>query len=158
MENFKKLLYLTAFSCMACDGEIAKKEVELLNDMKESFFEGVETETLSEKWMALLKKDGKSFLRDYLNELSHNELSEDEELKILEVVVKTIYADEKIEYNEVKFFRSIRNRLNSTDDIILERIEGIEDFWLNADNNPTLADLDDDYFNKVNFEDLKIEK
>src|SRR5690606_22885611 len=63
--------------------------------------------------------DGTKFLRSYLNELTSIQLSEPDELKLIEAAIDTIKADEKVEYSEIKFFKVIRSKLKIGNDPIL---------------------------------------
>ena len=47
-------------------------------------------------------------------------MSEQNELKLIEVAIETIKADEKIEYSEVKFFKVIRSNLKIKNEVIIE--------------------------------------
>ena len=60
------------------------------------------------------------------------DLSDDEELALIEFAVETIKADELIEYSEIKFFKAIRHNLKLSDEKILAKHDDIE-FWLEDD-------------------------
>ena len=47
-------------------------------------------------------------MKGYLNELSSNNMNKEEELQIVDFAIKTIEADEKVEYSEIKLFKKIR--------------------------------------------------
>lgn len=76
--------------------------------------------------------NAKQFVQDYFDILSKSELSENEEFALILFALKTIYADELVEYSEVKFFKNIRHRLNVSDERIIEKFKTeyseIEDF------------------------------
>jgi hypothetical protein len=69
------------------------------------------------------------------------------ELKIIEVAISTIKADDKIEYSEIKFFKVIRSKLNIQTSKILEVHADFEDY-LEQDilSSAYLAQLQDDFF------------
>ena len=126
-------LYLkTLFCCMACDGEIAKAEVEMVKHLSSEYdiFSNIEIESYLNKWITAINENGTVFLKNYLNELSNVNLSLSEQLFIVDLVIKTIEADERIEYSEIKFFKKIRNRLSITDEEILRKYPDKEDFLL----------------------------
>lgn len=127
----KKVLFLkTAFSCMACDGEIAKEEVDLIKLLAEktNLFEGVNVEDLLNSFIQEINKKGKMFLIDYLGEIKVTEFTKTEELELLNLAFKTINSDNVIEYSEVKFFKKIRMRLDVSDEDILETYPEMEEF------------------------------
>lgn len=126
----KELFLKTAFSCMACDGEIANEEISLVKSLAEktSLFEGIDVESVLNSFIHEINKKGKVFLVDYLAEIKTAEFTKIEELTLLDLAFKTINSDNIIEYSEVKFFKKIRTRLDITDDEIIETYPEMEDF------------------------------
>jgi uncharacterized tellurite resistance protein B-like protein len=111
--NLNKILLKTAFSCMACDGDIDKSELVLIMTMhqKNKIFGDIEIDYELDHLIQAINQDGQKFINNYFNELISSELSEQDELKIIEVAIKTIKADDKIQYSEIKFFKVIRSKL-----------------------------------------------
>lgn len=138
---------------MACDGEIAKEEIVLVNDItsKQDIFKDMNIETIINGYIASINKKGLSFLKQYLKELDEQTLSVDEQLKVVDFAVKTIFADNKIEYSEVKFLKKIRNRLSLTDKQILDIHPEIEDFLL-----PDINETKDIEWNNLVFENINL--
>lgn len=129
----KKELYLkTVFCCMACDGDIAKEEVDMVRELcsQNGMFEGMNSEEYINRWISDINADGSRFLSSYLNDVSNTDLTTDEQLLFVDLAIKTIEADNKIEYSEVKFFKKIRFRLSVSDEAILARHPNKEDFLL----------------------------
>lgn len=126
-------LYLkTMFCCMACDGDIAPEEISFIKTIavETSLFEGMELETILNGYVSEINRNGKLFLRKYLNELSESNLTAEDELLIVKLAIKMIEADNRIEYAEVKFFKKIRSRLSVSDEQILTQHPDKEDFLL----------------------------
>lgn len=99
-------LYLkTIFCCMACDGEIAKEEIELVKYLSSEYdiFSEVEIETCLNKWISSINENGALFLKEFLNELSEANLSASEQMLVVDFAIRTIEADKRIEYSEIKF-------------------------------------------------------
>ncbi len=129
----KQKLYLkTMFCCMACDGEIAQEEIELLKGiaMQTTMFVDLDVETLLNSYISEINQNGSQFLRKYLNELSEENLTAEEELQIVDLSIKMIEADHHIEYSEIKFFKKVRSRLSVSDNQILAQHPDKEDFLL----------------------------
>ena len=129
----KQKLYLkTMFCCMACDGEIAQEEIELLKGiaMQTTMFVDLDVETLLNSYISEINQNGSQFLRKYLNELSEENLTAEEELQIVDLSIKMIGADHHIEYSEIKFFKKVRSRLSVSDNQILAQHPDKEDFLL----------------------------
>lgn len=148
-DNFNTLLLKTAFSCMACDGDIDKREVQLLkslsNEKKE--FGEIDINSQLDTLLLAINKDGYKFLSDYFHELTSIELTEAQELKIVEVAIDTIKADDKVEYKEIKFFKVIRSKLNISDEQILSIHPDFEEY-LEKDiiSDLYLSRLQNDFF------------
>ena len=128
--SFDKLLLKTAFCCMASDGDIDKREIALIKLMCEKSTLFKELNFLDEinNLINKLNSKGKEFISNYFDLLKKSSLSEEEELILIDFAIKTIKADEKIEYSEIKFFKNIRHRLNVSDDKILASFPDIEQF------------------------------
>jgi uncharacterized tellurite resistance protein B-like protein len=147
--NFDKLLLKTAFSCMACDGDIDKREIELIKQLhnENKTFGEIDIDSELEGLLIEINNDGHQFLKNYFSELANAELSETNELQLIEVAIKTIKADDIIEYSEIKFFKVIRSKLKISDNKILEKNPDFEDY-LEQDiiSDSYLSRLTDDFF------------
>lgn len=148
-KHFDKLLLKTAFSCMACDGDIDKREVKLIKKLQKEnkTFGEMDINTEMDALLLAINKDGQQFLKDYFKELTTAALTEDNELNIIKVAIDTIKADEKVEYSEIKFFKVIRSKLKIDNEPILEKYPDFEDY-LEQDiiTDSYLSRLQDDFF------------
>lgn len=152
--NIKELYLKTIFCCIACDGDIAKEEIALVQKMvsEDETFDGIDVKSLLDKWITDINENGTSFLRTYLSELADSNLTEQEQLTITDLAIKAIEANNRIEYSEVKFFKKIRVRLTVNDDAILKQHPDKEDFLL-PDLNVAEDPLWDD---NVKFEKIEL--
>ncbi len=157
--TFDKLLLKTAFCCMASDGKIVPKEVKKIKELcAESplfidFDFGKEINILRTK----INDRGSEFIQYYFELLNNTQLSKDEELNIIDFAIKTINADEVIEYSEIKFFKAMRNCLTITDEIILGVYPDLE-FYLEADihTGSKLDKLINNYLSSVELPQFEI--
>ena len=157
--NFNNLLLRTAFSCMACDGEIAPEEVALIKNMaiEKAMFGDINIDEELNFLLAEINSKGKGFLKQYLLYVSEQDLTTEQECSILQVAVDTIQSDEKIEYSEIKFFKVLRSNLkNVTDEQILENVIGIDESYLAEDIKQSYLELFDAYFNNLELKELTI--
>lgn len=147
--NFDKLLLKTAFSCMACDGDIDKREVKLIKKLhkENKTFGEIDINSELDTLLLAINKDGHQFLKDYFNELTTSDLTTANELNIIEVAIDTIKSDEKVEYSEIKFFKVIRSKLKIGDEPILEKHPDFE-AYLEQDiiSESYLSRLQEDFF------------
>tara|TARA_R100000789_G_scaffold57465_1_gene55489 strand:- start:169 stop:708 length:540 start_codon:yes stop_codon:yes gene_type:complete len=147
--HFNKLLLKTAFSCMACDGDIDKREVKLIKQLhkENKTFGEIDINSELDTLLLAINKDGNQFLKNYFKELKATDLSEANELKLVEVAIGTIKADDKVEYSEIKFFKVIRSKLKIENEAILENHPDFEEY-LEQDiiSESYLSRLKDDFF------------
>ena len=124
-----------------------------MNDItsKQESFRNINIEAIINDYVAAINEKGVLFLKQYLKELEAQKLSIEEQMIIIDLAIQTIYADSKIEYSEVKFFKKIRNRLSLNDEQILTKYPDIEDFLL-----PDINVIEDPEWNDVIFENINL--
>lgn len=116
-------LYLkTAFCCMACDGEIAPKELELVKHFaaSASYFKDIDVQSNLNKYVAEINERGAQFLFEYLKSITTSSLNQQQEKDLALIAIKMILEDNKIEYSEISFFKKIRAKLKLSDEALLE--------------------------------------
>lgn len=152
MKN-KELFLKTIFACMACDGDIATEEIQLLRELitQTDLFNDIDVEVTLKRYVDSINQNGVIFLSQYLNEVADDELSKEEQLCLVDLAFKTIEADNRIEYSEVKFFKKIRVRLSLTDGEILAKYPEKEDFLL-----PDLNIAEAPEWNNVTFAEITL--
>ena len=159
-----ELLLKTAFACMSCDGDIATEEVELIKQManEKHLFGDIDIDKELNKLVEEINQKGKGFLKQYLVSMAEESLTEEQELKVADVAVQTIRADNRIEYSEIKFFKVVRSNLKIvSDETLLEKIDGIDENYLAQDIQADYLQMYDDYFSTIElpkFEMMKINK
>ena len=129
----KEELYLkTVFCCIACDGDIATEEVNMVRELcsKDNVFSSLDSEKYFNSWITEINEQGGIFLQSYLKEINSVELNEKEQLLLVSLAIKAIEIDNRVEYAEVKFFKKIRSRLTISDEAILAEHPDKEDFLL----------------------------
>ena len=128
----KELYLKTAFCCMACDGNIAEEEVQLIRDYtKESLvFQGLDVEKLLNDYIKAINATGISFLNSYLSEIKSIDMTETEELQLVKIAIQMIEADKEVLYSEIKFFKRIRKCLSVSDEVLNREFPDKEDFFL----------------------------
>lgn len=147
-----ELFLRTAFACMSCDGEIASEEVELIKQMskEKQLFGEIDIDKELDELVREINLKGKGFLKQYLVNLAEESLTEEQELKVADVAVQTIRADNRIGYSEIKFFKVLRSNLKIvSDETLLEKIEGIDENYLAQDIQAGYLQMYDDYFNTI---------
>ena len=148
---------------MACDGEIANEELELVKHFATSstVFEGLEIEKQLNEYVAEINDQGLSFLAGYINNIVNAQLTEQQELDLAKIAIKMIEADKKIEYSEISFFKRIRSNLNVSDEKLLDLFQDETLFEKFPEVKPEdflLPDIivDDDLNWNVTFENIEL--
>ena len=128
----KEIYLKTLFCCCACDGKIAPEEIELIKTIvsRGCVFKNEDIEMPLNEYIREINQQGKAFLNGYLDELSDCELSDDEQLTLVELAINMLEADNQVVYSEVVFFKKIRARLSITDEKILAKLPDKEDYFL----------------------------
>lgn len=161
--TFDKLLLKTAFCCMASDGNIDKREVELIKKMCEqsSLFNDFDFNKEINILLSKINERGTEFIEYFFNLLNNTELTEKEELMVIEFAINTINADDVVEYSEIKFFKAIRKCLKISDEKVLEVYPDLE-YYLeeDIDTESNLDKLVNSYLKSIDFpqfEHIKID-
>lgn len=152
----KEELYLkTIFCCIACDGNIATEEVDMVRNLcaKDIIFHNLDSEEYLNSWITEINEQGGAFLQTYLKEINSVELNEQEQLLLVSLAIKAIEADNSIEYAEVKFFKKIRSKLTISDEAILAEHPDKEDFLLPDINITEIPQWDDStHFSQISIQ------
>jgi hypothetical protein len=152
-QTFEKILIRTAFSCMTSDGKIDDREVLLIRKMLESneTTNSIDINTELNILIEEVNTKGKDFFLQYFEMLSNTHFNKEQELKIIDVAINTIKADDLIEYSEIKFFKNIRHRLKINDESILSVYPDMEMFLEKDIKTSSFIDtLTDQYFDSTN--------
>lgn len=152
----KEELYLkTIFCCIACDGNIATEEVDMVRNLcaQDRIFHNLDSEEYLNSWITEINEQGGVFLQTYLKEINSVELNKQEQLLLVSLAIKAIEADNSIEYAEVKFFKKIRSKLNISDEAILAEHPDKEDFLLPDINITEIPQWDDStHFSQISIQ------
>lgn len=121
--EFKKLLFKVAFCTMTCDGHIDKREINEMKimDTNTSFFDAIDLSNELSQLIDEFHEKGTKVIEGLFETLRNNKLNPIQELLVLEVALRIIYADEKHDENELKFIHLLRARLDLHDETISDR-------------------------------------
>lgn len=162
--SFNRLLLRTVFCCMVSDCRIDNREINFIKSMCEEskLFKDLNIQEEINFLVEKVNSEGKSFIQYYFDLLKQTQLSEEEELILIDFAIKTIKSDDQIEYSEIKFFKNIRYRLKVSDKKILERFPDIElyleqdiiiDGFLEKITNQYLEEIKLTKFDLISFSD-----
>ena len=166
-KKFDELLLKTAFCCMASDGEIAQEEIDTIQKLcqREEMLKKMDFQNEIKRFVEEINKQGMQFIKNYLDELEKTSLTEPENINLLNIVFEVIFADGKVEYSEMKFFRNIRIRLSISDEAIEKNFANTPDLdiFLAKDivDHLSVEKVTQQYFSSIeipqfNLEDFKM--
>jgi uncharacterized tellurite resistance protein B-like protein len=116
--EFRKILFKGAFSVMACDGEVAESEVAEMKEMlgNSPYFDGLDHEVELKLAFADIKQNGLKSIQTFFQTLETSDFSERQELQMVEVLIRMVQADNKVDDNELIFMHNIKSRLKKLSD------------------------------------------
>ena len=155
--EFKTLLFKVAFCTMACDGYIDEREIEELKQMgnNSSFFGGIDLKVELSQAIKELQTKGAKVIEELLGGLKLTKLNPIRELLILEVALRIINADKKIDENEIKFLHLLRAKLRIHDETIIDRFGELDILHTNKySKNVRNGKLNVEFLENVNLTDL----
>ncbi|MGL2963880.1 TerB family tellurite resistance protein [Flavobacterium sp. RSB2_4_14] len=120
-EAFQNLLLKSAVSVIACDGSIEESEISEIRNMAENeiYFMGYDFEEPLANNLKYLKENGASAINEYLKEVSNANLNDNQELLLIEVLIRAIESDKKVEPNEIKFLQMVKSKLKTSEETII---------------------------------------
>lgn len=124
----RKLLFKVACSAVVCDGIIDEQEVAELHYIDEStpYFKDIDLSKDIESFIAQFHQIGRKIVDETIEMVSAANLSPVIQLLMLEIVFRLVYADQKIEQDEILFIRKVRSSIPLSDEIIIERFGNLD--------------------------------
>ncbi len=112
-QDFKDFLFKSAVMAMACDGDIAETEIEEIKSIvsNEIYFMGYDFVEPLRNNIDNIKANGKGAINQYLQEIGTNNLNENQEILLIEVLLRIIEADNDIQPTELKFLQMAKAKL-----------------------------------------------
>ncbi len=151
--DFEKIQLQTAFSFMTCDGNIDPMEVSLIKRMANEMgmFGNVDIDTELDYLVQVINEIGSEYLKDYFKVIKNANLKPAQEIELVDIAFKTLNADQRLDYNEIRFFRIFRTLLHVSDEELERSLPSLPDEFLETDifTNSYIKSLFDDYFENV---------
>lgn len=122
-DAFQNLLLKSAVSVIACDGSIEESEISEIRSMAENeiYFMGLDFEEPLEEILKNIKEKGSVAINDYLQELSVANLNDNQELLLIEVLIRAIESDKKVQPGEIKFLQMVKSKLKTSEATIISK-------------------------------------
>ena len=148
--EFQHLLLRTAVTVMACDGSIDEEEINEIKRMVETeiYFIGYNIDQPLRDSIDYVKVDCAKAANEYLDDLAKAELNARQELLLIEVLIRTIEADSKIQDDEIKFLQLVKSKLNISEEASITKFPKQMNYLIDFKNYGSL----DGFTNEIKFE------
>ncbi len=126
--KFKKLLFEVACCAVACDYDIDEREVRELQyiDKSTTYFKDIDLSEQLDNFLADFKGNEAEVIEELVEKISDASKTPVEELLVMEIVLRLIYADLKIDEKEIVFLKSVRLALSISDEVVTDRFGKID--------------------------------
>ena len=147
-DTFKKILFKVAFCAMACDGNIDSREIEELKIINKntSYFADIDLSKELKQLINDFKSKGAKVIEELFELLRKTKLNSIQELLVLEIALRIINADERIDENEIKFVNFLRSKLELHDETIIDRFGEIDILYSNENSKNIIASKSEEEF------------
>jgi uncharacterized tellurite resistance protein B-like protein len=135
-QEFKDFLFRSAVIAMACDGDIAEKEIEEIKIIvnNEIYFMGYDFQEALNDNIEKIRGNGKSEINSYLQEIESNNLNEHQEILLIEVLLRIIESDNEVQENELKFLQMVKSKLKADEQTLIVKFPKHIDYLLDYNN------------------------
>jgi uncharacterized tellurite resistance protein B-like protein len=135
-QDFQNLLFKSAVTAIACDGNISESEISAIQIMAtdEIYFLDYKIDEPLQSNIANIKTNGKNAINQYLNELASADLTERQELLLVEVILRMIEADNEVKENEIKFLQMVKAKLKVSEETLIVKFARQIEYLVDANN------------------------
>lgn len=119
---FQGVLLDAAILAMGCDGDVDAREVSAMRELAESapYFEGIETDKEIDSVLSNLREKGIQAIGDFLDTVRELSLSENEERRMFEVLLRVVEADGEVRPEEKSFLADIQSALGTDEALFVK--------------------------------------
>ena len=110
----------------------------------EIYFMGFENENLLNEYLEDIIKSGKKSINYFLDQLGESDLNTNQEFNLLEVLIRTIESDDKIEENELKFLHLVKSKLNISEEDIITKFPMHMKYLIDFNNYSSLREFSEE--------------
>ena len=145
--DFKPFLFKSAVMAMACDGDIAEEEITEIKNIvaNEIYFMDYDFEEPLKTNIENIKANGKNAINEYLQEIVSNDLNEHQEILLIEVILRMMQADKKVEESEIKFLQMAKSKLKTDEQTLIVKFPSQIDYLMDFNN----YGLHEEFTNKI---------
>lgn len=132
--DYQRLHLKTVFAFMICDTHISQDEVSLIRQKaKDKVFGDLKIEDELAELIDHVNRRGIDFFDDYFKKIQRVEMTDEEELNLLQSAIQTIKADDKITQEEINFLKILRVLLQVSNESIVTRFPEVGPQFVDKD-------------------------
>lgn len=134
--DFKSFLFKSAVMAMACDGDIAEAEISEIRNIvaNEIYFMDYDFEESLKNNTENIKVNGKNAIDQYLQEIATNDLNDNQEVLLIEVLLRMILADGKVNKSELTFLQMAKSKLKTDEQTLIIKFPHQIDYLMDVNN------------------------
>jgi len=134
--DFKPFLFKSAVMAMACDGDIAEAEISEIRNIvaNEIYFMGYDFEESLKSNTENIKANSKNAINQYLQEIVTSDLNDHQEILLIEVLLRMMLADGKIDESELKFLHMAKSKLKTDEQTLIVKFPHQIDYLMDFNN------------------------
>ncbi len=150
-QEFQELLFKSAVYAIACDGQIDEDEVVVIREMtqNEIYFQGFDFEEPLTNHIKYLKEKKVDAINEYISELSNSNLNSNQELLLIEVLIRAIESDNQVVSNEILFLQMIIAKLKTNIGTIISKFPKHIKYFIDNHNNQSLKEFTNHHLTEV---------
>lgn len=166
-QQLQELLFQTAFFCVTCDGHIDDRELQEIKAMgaNKTLFSDLDIEKEIEKLLVRFNEGKQHVYAQYFNTIESLSVDYTSGLLILEVCLRIMHADKRIDDNEKLFLKLLKDAVNVPTPLVEQRFgrrldnmgyddsantrTHLDDFLHNMSENSALSNLQSDDFKEL---------
>ncbi|MBO9204204.1 MULTISPECIES: TerB family tellurite resistance protein [Niastella] len=131
-EIFQQLLFRTAVTTIAVDGEIHEAEMEEVKSIikNTAYFLDFEYDLTLKEIIGEINTKGKEAINSFLSSLPESEMSEQQKIILLDVILRMIEADKGVHPNEVQFLQLVKARIKLSEELLIIKFPKQIDYFI----------------------------
>jgi uncharacterized tellurite resistance protein B-like protein len=125
--DYRKLLLSAAFHAMTCDGELHQDELDSIRTLSEKskIFAELDLNSELKRLSEELQQSTRESFRKFFSEVQSANLELSDQIQVVEVVIRVVYADGRIDENEIMYLNKIISILGILPELLEQRFGSI---------------------------------
>ena len=125
--DYRKLLLSAAFHAMTCDGELHQDELDSIRSLSEKskIFGDLDINSELKILSQELQRSTRDSFKNFFSVIHSSNLDLSAQLQVMEVVIRVVYADGKIDENEIMYLKKMISTLGVVPELLEQRFGSI---------------------------------